>query len=221
VARRVLDAGAVAGIVIALVAVAGHQVAFARNTAPAFVLPDGYKEAFDWLNRSTPRDSVVVTPSFETNMLLPVYTHANVFLPNGNQSLAPTAELVDRLLIVYKVFGVPPAYLAASLRDDPARAPAMAANGGRFERRRPELLEQYARWYVFHLFVPSDALVREIQTRFEQLAVSPARPFGRFRADYVWMSPLEATKGTLDLRAWPGMAPVYEAGGVTIARVSP
>jgi len=216
-ARRMLTAGAIAVIVVALVAILGYQAAFARNTAPAFALPDGYREAFAWVNRSTPPDSVIATPSFETNMLLPVYTHANVFLPN-HHSLAPTAEIVERLLLVYKVFGVPAPYLAESLGDDTVRAGAMIANRGRFDRRRPELLEQAARWYVFHLARPSDALVADLVARYERLTVPPAQPFGRFRADYVWMSAAEATKGRFETSEWPGMVVVYRAGGVTIAR---
>jgi hypothetical protein len=219
VARRAVTTVAIAGFVIGPVAIAGHEVAFALNTAPAFVLPDGYPEAFDWVNRSTPPGSVIVTPSFETGMLIPVYTHANVFLANGFPSLAPTAELVERLLLTYKAFDVPAVYLAASLRDDPARAVAMKANGGRFERRRPELLERFARWYVFHRFEPPDATVADIVARYERLAPPPGAPFAPYRADYVWLSPLAASKGRLDLAAHPDWPVVYDRHGVTIAKI--
>ncbi|HYE94198.1 MAG TPA: hypothetical protein VEA38_24405, partial [Terriglobales bacterium] len=219
-ARQVITKAALAGLVIGPIALAGYQSAFARNTARAFVLPDGYAEAFAWIDRETPRDSVVATPSFETSMLLPVYTHANVYLPNAIPSMAPTAELVERLLLVYKAFDVPAAALAASLRPDPARPVPIGARPA-FPRREPERLERHAtHWYVFSQLQPSPAALEAIVARYEALPARAPRPFGPYRADYVWMSPVEGTKARLDVAAHPALSVVYRGpGGVTIAKV--
>jgi hypothetical protein len=183
------------------------------------MLPPGFARAFEWINRETPRDSVVVTPSFETNMLLPVYTHANVFLPNGNLSLAPTEEIIDRLLITYKLFDVPAEYLRASLNDDPDRLAAFRRNRDRFSRNRPELLEQHGLWYLFHRLRWPEERIRQIVDRYARLTVSPERPFGRYRADYVWFSPLEEVKSHREFSALPFSALVYDHQGVRIAKV--
>ncbi len=211
---------ALAGSLLLLLSIAGYQVTLSRNTAHAFTLPPGFANAFEWINRETPRDSVVVTPSFETNMLLPVYTHANVFLPNGNLSLAPTEELIDRLLITYRLFEVPVEYLRVSLRDDPDRLADFRRSQNHFSRSRPELLEQHGLWYLFHRLKWPEERIRAVVDRYARLTVSPERPFGRYRADYVWLSPLEALKGRADLSALLFLVPVYEKDGVRIARVT-
>lgn len=210
---------ALAGVPLLLVSIAGYQVTLSRNTAHAFALPPGFAEALDWINRETPRDSVIVTPSFETNMLIPVYTHANVFMPNGNLSLAPTEELIERLLITYRLFSVPGDYLRASLRDDPERLAAFGRNRDRFARSRPELLEQHGLWYFFHRLRWPEERIRSVADRYERFTLDPKQPFGRYRADYVWLSPLEKLKGSADLSALPFLVWVYENQGVKIARV--
>ena len=102
----------------------------------------------------------------------------------------------------------------------PTRAALMAANGGGFERQRPELLEQFARWYVLYLLRPSEAELGAIVARYDALAPPADRPFGAYRADYVWMSPVEATKGRINFVAHPELAVVYRGRGVTIAKVA-
>lgn len=212
---RGMQAGATAVAALLVVVMIGHQVVLSKNTAHAFTLPPGFAKAFDWINRSTPPDSVVVSSSFETNLLIPAHTHANAFVPTG-QGLASNAELIERLLMTYKAYGVPASYLRASLDD--ALADRLQGTNGRFLRARPELLEQWAIWYLFQ-WAPITAAERaSIAERYERLPAAAERPFGRYRADYVWMSSLEATKGADVLRhSW--LERVYEGDGVTIARI--
>jgi hypothetical protein len=77
-----------------------------------FMLPQDRQKIFKWLNRHTPIDSVVASCSLETNYLLPLYTHNRIFLPAGIRTLASNEEILNRLFIIYKLYNVPPSYLA-------------------------------------------------------------------------------------------------------------
>lgn len=82
------------------------QFVSARNTYQSYTLPKTTLEAFAWLDKNTPLDSVIITPSFETISQVPVFTHNNVFLPNGTIAFASNEEIFKRLLITYKIFGL-------------------------------------------------------------------------------------------------------------------
>ena len=60
--------------------------------------------------------------SVEQNSLITVYTHNNVFIPNGFFSPYSDEEILERLFIVYKVFGVTPEYMEGLMENgDSAR----------------------------------------------------------------------------------------------------
>ncbi len=88
------------------------HTAYSMNAYKSFGLSTEYREAYDWLNNNTERDSVVATMSTEQNLLLTVYTHNNVFIPNGFLSPVSDEETLDRLFTVYKIFNVTPEYLS-------------------------------------------------------------------------------------------------------------
>ena len=79
----------------------------------AFGLGKEYREVYSWFDDNTAIDSVVVTLSTEHNMLIPVYTHNNVFIPNGFSSSSPTEEIIDRMFTVYKIFNVTPEHFGS------------------------------------------------------------------------------------------------------------
>ena len=82
------------------------QYAYAKNTHNLFSIEKEYLQSYDWLKNNSEKDSVVVTLNIEQNLLLPVYTHNNVFYPYGIFSLSPTNESLERLYISYKLFGL-------------------------------------------------------------------------------------------------------------------
>src|SRR3989344_725939 len=84
------------------------QYNFSKASAKDFSLPKAEFAGYEWLNENTPKDSVVGVLSPKTNIELSLYTHNKIFLPGGGNSLAPTEEIWDRLMIMAKVFGVPP-----------------------------------------------------------------------------------------------------------------
>lgn len=87
-----------------------HNFFISFNTAAAYFKDDKMHEAFAWLNKNTPKDAVIMTPSLETNYWLIIYTHNYIFTPHSLHSLAPTYELVERMAIAFEVFAVPKTY---------------------------------------------------------------------------------------------------------------
>ncbi|MDI6720814.1 MAG: hypothetical protein QMD85_00385 [Candidatus Aenigmarchaeota archaeon] len=95
------------------------HTAFAVNSYKDFGLSREYREAYDWINKNTPTDSVVATMSTEQNLLLVVYAHNNVFIPNGFLSASTDEEILDRMFTIYKIFNMTPEYLSYLMdRDD-------------------------------------------------------------------------------------------------------
>lgn len=80
------------------------------NTYKAYTQDYKIFEAFNWLNKNTGKDSVVMTPSLETNYLLIIYTHNYIFTPHALHSLAPTSELMERMAITFNIFGISSSY---------------------------------------------------------------------------------------------------------------
>lgn len=75
------------------------------------------RAAYQWINQHIPSDAVLVTPSVRSRMLLPYFTHANVYLPMACLSLAPQKEIIRRYLEVYRAFKVPEELVLHSLVD--------------------------------------------------------------------------------------------------------
>ncbi len=126
------------------------QAAYAFNAYRAFGLKGEYKEVYDWLNENTEKDSVVFTMSVEQNSLIPVYTHNNVFIPNGFFSPYSDEEILERLFIVYRLFGVTPEYLEGLMENGDS---ARRYNGmrERLEESDQALFESaYWNLYPFH-----------------------------------------------------------------------
>lgn len=217
--KRFLTPALSAGVCVLLLFVLAYQVTLSKNVYAAHVLPSGFSEAFQWLNRNARPESVVVAAGFETSLLLPVYTHANVFLPTANTTLASTAELVDRLLLTYRLFEVPLERLESGLRPDPERETVFTGRGNRWSRERPDLLEQNLPWYIFRRQPVSDGEVSRIVERYRGTRFDPKEVRRRFRLDYVWEGPIERAKGNTDLNVLPFLETVYDHQGIRIYRV--
>lgn len=64
-------------------------------------------ESYEWLNKNTPKNSVVGSISHITNAELLVYTKNKIFLPYGLNTLAPSDEIWKRYFYTGKLFNLP------------------------------------------------------------------------------------------------------------------
>jgi len=88
-----------------------NQTIMNERAVHYYTVPSALLAGYEWLNTHTPSDSVVITPALPTNTEISVYTHNRIFLARANTSLAPDAELLERLYLTYRLFGVSPRYL--------------------------------------------------------------------------------------------------------------
>lgn len=96
------------GMLIAILVISfSAQIQAASATRYDFGPSSEFRAAYRWINQNVPRDAVMVTPSVRSRMLLPYFTHANVYLPMACLSLAPQEEIIDRYREVYSAFKIP------------------------------------------------------------------------------------------------------------------
>jgi len=74
-------------------------------------------EASIWINKNTNPGEVFVSPSINTNFVLPMLTHGNVYMPPSCRSSASESELMQRFLEANAYFGVSDAYLENNFYD--------------------------------------------------------------------------------------------------------
>ncbi len=180
-----------------------------KNRANLYTLPDGLMAAYEWLNKNTPKDSVVMTPSLLTNIDLPVYTHNRIFLARVATTLAPEDELLNRLFITYKFFGVNPQYLDSMIQSEQGITYFFTV------KYRGTALDTYLRpdkdmgnWLP-------DGVKNKIYNDYLKFQLPPEIPY---RADYVFIGPKEKEIG-LDMKNLAGYKKVYDSGGVQIYQV--
>lgn len=71
-------------------------------------LPEAVQDVLMWLDVHTPPDSVVLSPSFYIQELIPAFTDDRVFLPHVWNTAMSFAELKDRFLLSHALFAVSP-----------------------------------------------------------------------------------------------------------------
>lgn len=207
------------------------QFVVAKNSYQGYTLPQPTLEAFNWLNQSTPRDAVILTPSFETNSLIPLYTHNNIFLPLGNVTVAPNREIIERLAVTYKIFGLGKNELAKALsyqgdglgdcRGDNCLVKfefwEKQAIIELFYMKYLQKSEGILNWSTFYQ-MPKDEQ-EEILAAYGELLKNPTFLPVELRLDYLYYGPAEKKISQIDLGAYPWAKEVYRNSEVIIYQV--
>lgn len=82
-----------------------YRLSVAR--AGRYTISSSYGEAYTWLRENAPPRAVIGAFSFPTSNEILVYTPFPVFLPNGQLALAPMEEVMERVLLLGKLHGLP------------------------------------------------------------------------------------------------------------------
>ena len=67
-----------------------------------------YQSMFDWLKQNTQKDEVVLAFDPELLILIPIYTHLNIYLPAKMMSVTNEMERKQRLFDTLKYLTIPP-----------------------------------------------------------------------------------------------------------------
>ena len=164
-------------------------------------------KAYEWLNANTPNDSVVMTPSFITNVEIPIHTHNRIFLARAYQSLASDKEVINRLLITYKLFGVPAAYLYEMLETYDGVFNLVTLKY--FSRELDAFYKGGAKYGGYTIPIAEKKKILNEYTFFNLPEKLP------YRLDYIFVGPREREMGIPE-DAFHGMKKLYEADGIII-----
>ena len=184
-----------------------NRIVTEKEKAPLCTVQTSLMRGYEWLNANTPNDSVVMTPSFTTNTEIPVYTHNRIFLARAYQSIASDKEVINRLLITYKLFGVSAGYLyemletydgvfnLVTLKYYSRELDAFYKGGGKYGGYRIPLVER-----------------EKILNEYTFFNLPENLPY---RLDYVFVGPREKEIGIQEIDT-RGINKVYDSEGVTI-----
>lgn len=205
-----------------------YKIVYSENTYKYFTLPSDMLQAYDWLDRNTSKDDVVLSASVENVDLIPVYTHDNNLLANVFFSSISEDELLDRLYTGYKILNVSPEFVGDMLdqEGDPAEAYFSGISASSAPSR--EVFEK-SMWMLSLVFdakytypevkpVPED-VKNEIIGSYRNYTENLYTLLSNYRLDYIYIGPYEKQISSRDFSAYPQFKEVWSNGNITIYKV--
>lgn len=178
----------------ALVAVAwvvAFQVRTTRTVQAQFAIPVDERAAFDWMEENLSGTDTVVSPSVNSNMLIPALTPAGRYMVDGFFTRLSDDEIIDRFLRAQAAFGISEEDVFRRLDPSnswPTSGPVPPA--GELQQRF-ELSSAYFlyNWQIIH---PDRLAARLAEWRARYRALSGAADVLRpYDADYLFCGPRE------------------------------
>jgi len=221
---------------VIFVVAAGRTVSYAAQRYPYQGLPTDLEAAFDYLNRATPEDSVVVALGPQETMLLPVYTHNKTLLASGYTTTCdiPVAEMFERMNQALRLSGVDesaflgrlPAPSGGNMQSQLNALSHIAEDWdsalwtGKIDWQSREWENFFPYYFVEMELTPGSSVPKkraEIVARLR--ALQGTEPQFSAEADYLWVGPFE--RGLMTPKALKKLGnPLYENATISIYKVS-
>ena len=192
-----------------------------------YTIPEYMQESLAWLDKNTENDSVVASPLFSTITLIPMYTHNNIYIPLGLNSFAPEDEIIERLIINYKLFGVsrgrldnllnPSKKHAYQSQDEMENKMSQVDDTSlylfcyKYVGKEFDLDTRYAKQKT-NLELPQE-VYEKIMRRFDSLNIDEIK--NKYRLDYLYLGPREKKISEADFTKFEK---AYDNQGVEIYR---
>lgn len=233
-AANILCAALIAVALSATLRIINTQIYIASYLYPAHAIPSNIFKSLEWLNKNTPTDSVVGSPSLVSNALLPAFTHNNVILPTAVTSPASQEEITDRLLVVYAIYGVDSEYLRGALSGTLGKIDKFSQNQDldkdEFAQNQDNALNTFLfeSYYTDHSIdgfssrftvdLPSE-VTEQIVKRYESYPLRLDYLLNRYQIDYLYVGPYEKRFMRTDFSSLPFLKKVYDQDGVIIYKI--
>lgn len=208
---------------------AHYQILWNKQHVSRKTISTNLIESFNWLEKNTPKDSVVMSLSLVTNYFIPLYTHNRIFIPRAVNTLAPEQEMMDRLYITYRFFNIPTDYLE-KLFDNEINQKAF---------QTPLTYDGYEKKGLLYFFsarfldssldgyfrkqkleIPEEVYQRIINN-YQNYPPKMSYLLKRYRLDYIYYGPQERKIIEKDLDELKYLEKVYEKEGVSIYKFHP
>jgi len=192
------------------------QIRYVYNVSRAgtFEIPDWQMESYTWLNENTEPESVIVSSSLYNNFLIPIHTHADVFLPSGIASKITNNEIIKRAILTYSLFNVSQEYIKTIFQ----------GIGEELESKEGihtiEFTESAGLKYFFHKgYVLREHAVAEpanlILLGLNKIQVNSTY-FKKYKFDYLYYGPFEKKISRINFNNNSCLLSIYDKKDVTI-----
>lgn len=181
------------------------QLYYYRNSKEGQKKRQFLYDAFLWLNKNTEPESVVLA-SGAVSLILPVYTHNNVYIAGYiYESIIPDLEIMERFFVFGRIFGMDKGRMT-----DYILRHKEAFFGMRLAYRQYKNIED---------FFESNRIPEIISENYKNSRQEDILSLlKRFRLDYIFYSPYEREVASADLDKHQFLNKVYDKNNVQIYR---
>jgi len=182
-----------------------------RENVLDYTVAVGFMDAYEWLTENTPKDSVVMTPSIETNIELAAYTHNRIFQARSQNNLLPKKEVLDRWFITYKLFDVPVEIFEKTINSKLGIFNFFTAE------YNSRALDSALRPYKYPVYQLPNTVAEEFLAEYHAFKIPERIPY---RLDYLFIGPREKEMGVNEIFLHANEK-IYESKDVKIYRIIP
>jgi len=183
-----------------------NRIVYNAENAWRYTVTPEFLAAYEWLDANTPKDSVVMAPSLDTNMELAVYTHNRIFFARSWNTLAPEKEILNRFYITYKFFEVDPQNVYEFLN---TRRGAVILFGSRYFGQDLDV------YLGNRPLILSNEVITRVLNEYTFFNVPEIIPY---KLDYIFIGPREREIG-IDTEWLDAYKKIYDKIGIEIYKV--
>lgn len=174
-----------------------NHFSYSRNYYNAYTAPNSELELYDWLNNHTSFNSVILSASLRTNLLMSALTHNYVYIPHSFLTSALSDEIIERVFLSHRLFGMNTASIDQLFSKNADKEQNILNRRWNFETCGAWFVyfTRYSNGNYYQCFIP-DKEREKVDKNYDEFLISPEK-INKFRFDYVIFGPYEKENGNL------------------------